>query len=84
MSQSNPPGRFTAKWFWIITLLALFILVIAWFANPLGDVVVTSNPERAADSAESTTAPATPGVEVNLPQTPMKNTPASPSASPTD
>jgi hypothetical protein len=84
MTQSKPQSRSNAKWFWIITLLALFIVSIAWFVDPLGDVEGTPKPEPVANPTEWTEEPTAPGVEVNLPQTPMKNSPVEASPNPGD
>ena len=73
MKTPTPSSRSSSKWFWILTLLVLFILTIVWFANPLGKVEQTPPPETAAQSTEWAPAPAGPAVDVKLPETPMKN-----------
>ncbi|MGE0773755.1 MAG: hypothetical protein AB7G25_02080 [Sphingomonadaceae bacterium] len=73
MAKPTPSSRSSSKWFWILTLLALFILAIAWFANPLGKVEQAPPPETAAQSTEWAPAPDGPAVDVKLPETSMKN-----------
>jgi len=79
MNGLTPQPRSSGKWLWIVILLALLTLVIAWFANPLGKIAGSPKAEPSASPTEWTTAPPTPGVEVNLPQTPMKNSAPQPS-----
>ena len=73
MTKPTPSSRSSSKWFWILALLALFILTIVWFANPLGKVEQAPPPETAAQSTEWAPAPDGPAVDVRLPETPMKN-----------
>lgn len=70
-SATRPSSN--AKWFWIVVLLALFVVTIAWFANPLGTIEGSPRPVPTAEPTEWTTAPNAPVVEVTLPQTPVKN-----------
>ena len=71
-ARDNPPGR--SNWFWILVIGLLFAILIYWFYNPVGDVPVAEEPETALPSDEFTTAPEG-GVPVQLPDTPMTNTP---------
>jgi len=73
MKPSETQPKSGAKWFWIVILVALLILSIAWFASPLGKIEGSPKPEPTANPTEWTPAPTTPAVEVNLPQTPLKN-----------
>lgn len=73
MKTSETRSKSGAKWFWIVILLALLTLSIAWFASPLGKIVGSPKAEPTANPTEWTPAPTTPAVEVNLPQTPLKN-----------
>lgn len=68
----NPPER--GNWFWIVIIGVLFAILAYWFYNPVGDVPVAEEPEAALPSDEFTTAPQG-GVPVQLPETPMTNTP---------
>ena len=73
MKKTTPSTRSGAKWFWILTLLGLFILAIVWFSNPLGKVEDAPAPKTAAQSTEWAPAPEGPAVDVKLPETPTKN-----------
>lgn len=77
MKKPTSSPKASSKLFWILTLLALLILTIVWFANPLGKVEQAPPPQAAAQSTEWAPAPEGPAVEVNLPETPMKNPVAS-------
>jgi len=70
--QDNPPGR--GNWFWILIIAVLFAILIYWFFDPVGEVPVAEEPEATLPSDEFTTAPEG-GVPVQLPETPMTNTP---------
>ena len=69
--MADPDGKkSTAKWFWILILAALFILLLAWFRNPLGDVEGVPEPEPTAPSSEWVEPnPTEPAVPVTLPET---------------
>lgn len=73
MKKPTSWTRTSSRWFWILTLLALFILVIVWFSDPLGKVEHAPPPETADQSIEWAPAPEGPAVDMNLPETPMKN-----------
>lgn len=77
MADASPTGR--AKWFWIIVILALLVLLIIWLLDPTGDVDETAVADPGAPQVEATgfvTAPTGPGVPVTLPDTPMTSAPA--------
>jgi len=67
------------KWLWVIVLILLFVLVIGWFANPLGTGTIVEPAvvpaEPVAPSTDLTPAPEGSAVPVTLPETPMTNTP---------
>lgn len=75
MKRSPARFRFSTKVFWIAVLIALFVVTIVWFSNPLGTIEVSHRPEPVADPTEWTVAPSGPAVEVSLPETPLKNKP---------
>ncbi|MFZ5665720.1 MAG: hypothetical protein ACOY7L_10910 [Pseudomonadota bacterium] len=71
-------------WLWVALLTAMFMLVVAWFTDPLGYVEGTK-PARNTASTEWTVAPDGPAVPVNLPQVRLKPTgdePAAPASPP--
>lgn len=74
--MEKPPSspKASSKWFWILILLALFIVVVVWFANPLGKVEQPPPAQTVKQSTEWAPEPEGPAVEVNLPETPLKNT----------
>jgi hypothetical protein len=59
-----------SNWFWIITLILLFVVAIMWFLNPFGSMkgVVPATPTGWAPAAQSSAVP------VTLPTTPMTTT----------
>ena len=75
MKPSPARSRFSAMFFWIAVLVALFVVTIVWFANPLGTIEGSRRPETVADRTEWTVAPSGPAVEVTLPETPLKSKP---------
>jgi hypothetical protein len=84
MPPTGSPAESKSKWFWIIILLALLFVVLVWFADPLDKVEGTPQPEPTANPTEWTLEPTEPAVEVNLPQTPMKNSPTEGAAKPSE
>jgi hypothetical protein len=59
-----------SKWFWIIALVALFVVVIFWFANPLGGIRVPATGGPTSQSTEVNPAEqASPSVPLTLPST---------------
>lgn len=75
MKPSTARFRFNARFFWVAILIALFVVTIVWFANPLGKIEGNRGPEPSAVSTEWTVAPSGPAVEVRLPDTPLKSNP---------
>lgn len=75
MKPAPAKSRSSARLFWIAALIALFVVTIVWFANPLGTIEGDRTPEPVADPTEWTVAPSAPAVEVRLPETPVKNKP---------
>ena len=60
-----------SKWFWILLLIALLVLAVFWFANPLGGV--RAPPTGNATSQSTPVDPAeeaSPSVPLTLPSTP--------------
>ena len=59
-----------SKWFWRILLVALLVVVVFWFANPLGNIRV---PPTGGETSQSTPVDpaeqASPSVPVTLPKT---------------
>ena len=60
-----------SKWFWLLLLIALLVVVVMWFANPLGSMRVpptggTTSQSTPVDPAER----ASPSVPLTLPSTP--------------
>ena len=60
-----------AKWLGIAILVLLFIVVLAWFRNPLGDVEQPPEVQPTPDATEWTAEPDEAGVPVALPTTDM-------------
>ena len=69
MTDPTPGGKTNSKWLWILILALLFILLLAWFRDPLGDVEEAPPAAQETPSDEWTTAPEEPGVPVTLPTT---------------
>jgi hypothetical protein len=63
-----------SNWFWIITLIALFVVVIMWFVHPLGNMkgVVPATPT--GQSSDWAPVPQGSAVPVTLPTTQKTNT----------
>ncbi|AKH43687.1 hypothetical protein FHS61_002875 [Altererythrobacter atlanticus] len=71
--MANPDSSSGAKWFWALVVILLFVLLAVWFLDPFGE---TPEPAPAeTPNPDFTTAPEEPGVPVDLPDTPMTNTP---------
>lgn len=71
MTDLDPGKSPDSKWFWILLLIAMLIVVVFWFANPLGSMRVppTGGPTSQSipvDPAEQ----ASPSVPLTLPSTP--------------
>jgi hypothetical protein len=73
MKKPTSSTKSSSKWFWILTLFALLVLVVVWFADPLGKVEDAPTQPPAAQSTEWAPAPEGPAVEVKLPETPVRN-----------
>jgi hypothetical protein len=58
-------------WLWVALLSALFILVAAWFVDPLG-YADQAEPAKTAAQSEWTLAPDGPAVPVKLPEVPVR------------
>jgi hypothetical protein len=58
-------------WLWVALLSALFVLVVAWFLDPLGYADETQ-PPQAPTQNEWTVAPDGPAVPVRLPEVPVR------------
>lgn len=60
-----------SKWFWMILLIAMLVVVVFWFANPLGGIRV---PPTGGPTSQSTPVDpaeqASPSVPLTLPKTP--------------
>lgn len=60
-----------SKWFWMLLLLAMLVVTIFWFANPLGNMRV---PPAGGPTSQSTPVDpaeqASPSVPLTLPSTP--------------
>jgi len=73
LSDQKPPSR----WFWIVIILLLFAILLAWLLLPLAEVDQGAPPEQLPPSSEWIQAnPTEPSVPVELPKTPMTNVPA--------
>lgn len=71
-------------WLWVALLTAMFMLVVAWFTDPLG-YAEQAKPARNMASTEWTVAPDGPAVPVTLPQVRLKpagDEPAAPASPP--
>lgn len=77
-------SRSPSRWFWILTLIAMLVVVIVWFMNPLGEVERAPTVKETGQSTEWAPAPEGPAVDVTLPQTPMTNVPVRPTQAPDD
>ncbi len=78
--NSVDPGRKTAtKWFWLLAIVLLFLLLLLWLVDPMGD---PQEADVAADepmpAITATMPPENPGVPVTLPETPIEGEFASP------
>ena len=80
--MTDPEGKSSGKSLWIVILILLLVLVIGWFSNPLGKVEEAPPAQPAAPSTDWAEEPETPGVDVNLPETPMTNAPPAPASEP--
>ncbi|WP_353227384.1 hypothetical protein [Novosphingobium sp.] len=60
-----------SKWFWALLLLAMLVVVVVWFANPLGSM---KQPPAGMPASQSTPVDpaeaASPTVPLTLPKTP--------------
>jgi hypothetical protein len=67
LERATPPD---SKWFWILLLAAMFVVAIAWFANPLGSqhVPPTGGPTSQSTPVDPAEA-ASPTVPMILPKT---------------
>jgi hypothetical protein len=60
-----------SKWFWLALLLAMLVLAVLWFANPLGSMKHAAAGEPASQSTPVDPAEAaSPTVPLTLPKTP--------------
>jgi len=60
-----------SKWFWILLLIALLVMAVCWFANPLGGVRVPPTGNATSQSTPVDPAEqASPSVPLTLPSTP--------------
>lgn len=75
MKPSPAKSRFDGKSLWIVLLIALLVVTIGWFADPLGKIEGSPAPQPVADPTEWTVAPSGPAVDVTLPQTILKGNP---------
>lgn len=64
-------GASGTAWLWVALLCLLFVLVIAWFADPLGHAD-EAEPAGTVASSEWIVAPDGPAVPVTLPQVRVK------------
>lgn len=77
-----PAGTSNAavKWGLPIVAIAIIVLLAIWLLKPQAE---TTEPRaQSTPSTEWTTAPEGPAVEVNLPETPMRNAPVEPTPTP--
>jgi hypothetical protein len=76
MREPSPPRKAGIQWIWVAVLLGLLILVIVWFSDPLGSIAGSPAADPTANPTEWTIEPTGPAVDVKLPETPLKNSPA--------
>ena len=79
MNEQSSDTKSPSRWFWLILVFMLFALIVIWFLDPFGDVPTPPPAAEPTPSTEWTTAPEEPGVPVELPETPMTETPVEPS-----
>jgi hypothetical protein len=82
MRETKPKTKWEPKWLWIIILLVLLVVVIGWFADPLGGIRGSPKSDPTADPTEWMTPPTGPAVEVDLPEMRFTNTPEKEAATP--
>jgi hypothetical protein len=59
-----------SRWFWMILLIAMFVVVVFWFANPLGGMKAPPTGEATSQSTLVDPAEqASPSVPLTLPTT---------------
>ncbi len=62
------------NWLWSIVVVFLFLILIVWFLNPVGEVPPTEPPAVQQPDPNYTLAPEG-GVPVQLPDTPVTSVP---------
>jgi hypothetical protein len=65
LERDSPPD---SKWFWILLLIALFVVTIFWFANPLG---VGQHASPAAQASDTVPTADGSSIPLTLPTTPQ-------------
>lgn len=74
--MAEPPGGETStssKWLWMSVIVLLFLVLLFWFLDPLGNA---DNAQPASTPVSGwTAAPEGRGVEVNLPESRLKQAP---------